>query len=268
MRELAGLAVRTRPSDGDSVLWIHGYTLDATSWDDLWEKLPAWNHVGIDLPGHGASRPFTADETLPDLARAIGGAAQGNGIRHLVALSVGTIVALQIAIEYPQAFSAIVLGAPGLGGGPQDNDARRVYERVVRNFQHGGSGAELRQIWMGEDSPLFRGLERGSRRWDRVAAIVDRHTWRELSDGSMFRLTNYVQRYEDLGCIASALLLLVGEQDMLAFRRSAEIIRRAVPSTTRIYLPNVGHLCMLQAPELAAVHVEHHLRTHLTPSSS
>ena len=262
MRELAGLAVRTRRGDGDSVLWIHGYTLDATSWQDLWEKLPAWNHVGIDLPGHGASRPFTADETLPDLGRAIGAAAQVHGIRYLVALSVGTIVALQVAIEYPHAFSAIVLGAPALGGGPQDPDARRVYEQVVRRFQHGRSGADLREVWMGEDSPLFRGLERCAQRWDRVAAIVDRHSWRELSDGGMFRLTNHVQRREDLARIASALLLLVGEQDMLAFRRSAEVIRRAVPSATRVYLPDVGHLCMLQTPELAAAHIERHLRAH------
>jgi pimeloyl-ACP methyl ester carboxylesterase len=262
VRELAGLAVRARAGNGDRVLWIHGYTLDATSWDELWLKLPAWNHVGIDLPGHGASRPFTPHDTLPELGRAIGAAASAHGIRHLIALSVGTIVALQAAIEYPQAFSAIVLGAPALGGGPQDPGARTVYERVVRRFQQRGSGRDLRAIWMAEDSPLFRGLEGCRQRWNRVAGIVDRHTWQELSSGGMFRFASHVQRREDLGRIRSAMLLLVGEQDMPAFRRSAEIIRRAVPAARRVYLPDTGHLCMLQTPDLAAACIESHLRAH------
>jgi pimeloyl-ACP methyl ester carboxylesterase len=262
VRELAGLAVRTQAGSGESVLWIHGYTLDSTSWDELWLRLPGWNHVGIDLPGHGASRPLSADETLPDLGRAIGAGALAHGIRHLAALSVGTIVALQAAMAYPQAFSSIVLGAPALGGGPQDRDARKVYERVVRTYQERGAGPHLKTIWMGDESPLFRGLEGSPQRWTRIADIVDRHTWEELSSGGMFRFTSHVQAEDDLRRIESAMLLLVGEQDMPAFRRSAEIIRRAVPSTRRVYLPDTGHLCMLQTPDLAAACIDGHLRAH------
>ena len=261
MRELAdGLAVRLRPADGESVLWIHGYTLDSTSWDELWDRLPGWNHIGLDLPGHGASRLLAPDETLPALGRAIGAAAEAHGIRHLVALSVGTIVALQAAIEHPQAFSSVVLGAPALGGGPQDADARRIYERVVRGFERNASSSELRLTWMADDSPIFRGLEECRERWDRVAAIVDRHSWRELAVGGLFRLTSHLQKQADLARIESRVLLLVGEQEMPAFRRSAELIRRAVPSAQRVYLPDAGHLCMLQAPERAAASIDAHLR--------
>jgi pimeloyl-ACP methyl ester carboxylesterase len=261
MRELAdGLAVRHQPGDGDSILWIHGYTLDSTSWDELWLKMPGWNHIGVDLPGHGASRPLAPGDTLPSLGQAIGAAALAHGIRHLVALSVGTIVAVQAAIEYPHVFSSLVLGAPALGGGPLDPDARKIYEKVVRRFQEDGSGPDLRRIWMSEESPLFRGLETCRERWVRLAAIVERHTWRELSTAGLFRLTGHVQQPADLARIRSAVLLLVGEQDMPAFRRSAELVRRAVPSARRIYLPDTGHLCMLQTPELAAISIEAHLR--------
>jgi pimeloyl-ACP methyl ester carboxylesterase len=262
MRELVdGLAVRLH-GNGDRVLWIHGYTLDSTSWEELWLKLPGWTHVGVDLPGHGASRPLAFDETLPALGRAIGAAALAHGIRHVVALSVGTIVALQAAIEHPRVFSSIVLGAPALGGGPQDPGARNIYERVVHQFQQSGQSPLLRAIWMGEESPLFRGLEGCRERWARIADIVDRHTWRELSIGGIYRVASHVQAPADLARIQASVLLLVGEQEMPAFRRSAELIRRAVPSARRVYLPDTGHLCMLQTPELAAASIEAHLRAH------
>ena len=42
--------------DGPAVVWIDGYTMDSTSWSELWGLLPGWRHLGIDLPGHGALR--------------------------------------------------------------------------------------------------------------------------------------------------------------------------------------------------------------------
>lgn len=257
-----GLAARRRPGAGDQVLWIHGYTLDSTSWQDLWDRLPGWSHIGLDLPGHGASRPLAPDEDLPSLARCIGRAAAGEGVRHLVALSFGTIVALQVAIEHPGAFASITLGAPALGGGPQDPEAERLYAVLLDLYRQRGRGPHLDALWLGAESPVFRGLDRGSGLWRQIAALVERHGWGELATGAMGRLTAHPQSRRDLGSVRAAMLVLVGDRDMVAFRRSAEILRRSVPAAERLYLPGAGHLCLLEEPERTACLLSAHLRRH------
>lgn len=257
-----GLAALRRPGAGDPILWIHGYTLDATSWQDLWDRLPGWSHIGLDLPGHGASRPLAPDEDLPALARCIGRAAAGEGVRHLVALSFGTIVALQVAIENTGDFASITLGAPALGGGPQDPEAQRLYASLLDLYQQRGRGPHLDELWLGAESPIFRGLDRGSGLWRRIAALVERHGWGELANGAMGRLTSHPQSRRDLGAVRSAMLVLVGDRDMAAFRRSAEILRRSVPAAERLYLPGAGHLCLLEEPERTAGLLSAHLLRH------
>lgn len=257
-----GLAARRRPGDGDRVLWIHGYTLDSASWLDLWDRLPGWSHVGLDLPGHGASRPLAGDESLPALARCIGRAAAQEGVRHLVALSFGTVVALQVAIEHPGAFASVTLGAPALGGGPQDPEAERLYADLTDLYRQCGRGPHLAARWLGAESPIFRGIDRDSRLWEQVSALVGRHGWDELATATMGRLAAHPQSRRDLGAVRAALLVLVGERDMPAFRRSAEILRRSVPAAERLYLPDAGHLCLLEEPERTAHLLSAHLRRH------
>src|SRR6476660_9216433 len=115
-----GIAARIMPSPADKVLWIHGYTLNSSIWGALWELLPGWSHIGIDLPGHGGSEQIRPGENLSTLASRIGASARRWAARHLVGLSFGGTLALQIAIEYPDAFASLGLSSPGLGGGPLD----------------------------------------------------------------------------------------------------------------------------------------------------
>ncbi len=268
MAELATLAPgfsgRLAQGTGDGVFWVHGYSLDASSWQDLWSLMPEWRHIGIDLPGHGASRPLVDGDDLPTLARELGRIALAQDARHLVALSFGTIIALQIAMEFPGAFRSIVLGAPALAGGPEDPEAQRVYEALAELFQRRGPGSHLVSVWMDEPSPIFRGLDRHSDLWRSLEALVGRHRWSELESNAMHHLTGQPQTERALRSIRTPLLILLGDDEMPAFKRCAEIIHRAAPATERVYLPDIGHLCMLQAPQRCAALIDAHLRANGT----
>jgi pimeloyl-ACP methyl ester carboxylesterase len=255
-----GLALRELPGPGDRVLWLHGYTLDATSWVDLWRRLPEWHHLGVDLPGHGASRPLRTTEDLPSLARMIGGAALTRGASHVVALSFGTLIALQIAMEHPGAFRSITLGAPALGGGPQDPEAERTYEMLHRLYRKDGLGAHLTTTWMEKPSPVFRHVNRESELWPKLVSLVSQHRWEELSGGSMQRLSGHPQAEPAIRRITAPILIVLGENDMPAFHRCGEIIRRSARAARRVYLEGAGHLCMLESPERAGAIIDSHLR--------
>jgi pimeloyl-ACP methyl ester carboxylesterase len=244
----------------ERVLWIHGYSLDSRIWDELWGHLPAWHHLGIDLPGHGQSRPISPGLDLERLARCLGRFAVEQNVRHLVGLSFGGMVALQVAIEYPDAFASLVLGAPALGGGPQDRYAQARNLELSQMYRARGCGPWLRDLWMTSPPEIFKGASKHPALWHRLHGIVGDHHWAELADSRMQALTTHRQGAEDLRKIKAATLVVIGDEDADAFKRCAELIRRGIPDCCRVYLENTGHLTLLE--RAATVHpiVDSHFR--------
>src|ERR1700760_2104480 len=111
----AKLHFRT-PGSGPAVLWLHGYTMDSSVWTELWDRLPGWRHVGVDLPGHGQSPPLVPGLTLADLAAQAAEVAKATSAHLVVGLSLGSSVALQLAIDRPDLVRRLVVGAPTIAG--------------------------------------------------------------------------------------------------------------------------------------------------------
>ncbi|GAA4971225.1 alpha/beta hydrolase [Pseudonocardia tropica] len=241
------------------MLWIHGYTLDSGIWAALWDRLPEYTHVGIDLPGHGESAPLRREEGLGVLADRLGRIASGLGARHVVALSFGTIVAIELAARWTDTVRTLVLGAPALGGGPQDPVTQRRYREIIRCHRRSGPGKELRDLWLRRDSNVFRHASRDPSLWALLQSTVARHRWTELRDGSMHRLTAQTQDKALLRRITADTLLLLGEHEMPAFVASAARIRSAVRRSRRAEVPGTGHLCLLEDPDTAAALIGVHL---------
>jgi pimeloyl-ACP methyl ester carboxylesterase len=226
----------------------------------LWNLLPGWSHIGVELPGHGAAAWEAYGRDLPTVARRIGHYALARDVRHLVALSFGTVIALQVAIEFPDSFKTLVLAAPALGAGPQDKEVEARYEELEQLYRLRGPGPHMRERWMQSPPNLFKGAEGNAELWQSLCEVIDRHAWRELEKFGMQVFTSHPQRERELKKIQAATLILLGENEMPAFKRCAEIIRRSVPRCERVYLPRIGHLCLLEAPQQVAPLIAEHLR--------
>lgn len=262
-----GMSATIRDGPGEGVLWIHGYTMDSRIWRRLWDLLPDWCHVGIDLPGHGASLPMPDDLDLPRLGRCLGDFAQEQDLHHLVGLSFGGMVALQAAIERPDVFRTLVLGAPALAGGPQDRYAQARNLELLAAYRARGAGPWLGRIWMSPGPAIFEGVARQPHLQRELAAIIADHSWAELATGGMQRLTCHPQTAEALRRITADTLVLVGSEDTEAFRRSAELIRRAIPACHRVHLDGIGHLTLLESPETLWALLDTHFRVAAAPSA-
>jgi pimeloyl-ACP methyl ester carboxylesterase len=254
--EYDGMSLYVSPGANRSVLWIHGYTLDHTIWEELWAKLPGWRHVGVDLPGHGRSRPIGDEDTLPGLGRKLAGLAAAYDVGHLVGMSFGGMITIQTAIETSHPFTSVTLGSPALGGGPTDAEAATKNLQLIQLYREKGPGPWLRELWMQWPPDIFKSAAADPSLWNALIKVVERHSWSELQDTRMERLATYSQLAQ-LATIRCPTLVLVGENDMAAFKRCAELIRRAVPQCRRMYLPATGHLSLLIrsheiAPLLAA----------------
>ena len=256
-----GLAARVVDGGGDAVLWIHGYTLDSSIWGEVWERLPGWCHIGIDLPGHGSSEPLPPGATMPELARRVIRFAQDHAVRHVIGLSFGGMLALQMAIEAPDAFATLTLSSPALGGGPENPHAHARNRELMRLYRERGAGPWMTELWMTWPPDIFRGASRHPDLWRRLRSAIDRHAWDELDDGRLHRLTRYPQQAQELARVRAPVLLLVGEDDMPSFKRSADLLWRGIGRCERVYCTGAGHLSLLEEASAVCHLVEAHLRS-------
>ncbi|GAA4993805.1 alpha/beta fold hydrolase [Actinopolymorpha pittospori] len=254
-----GLSV-TEVGAGPGVLWLHGYTMRAAVWQPLWDLLPGWRHVGIDLPWHGSSRSLRPEEDLGALADTVVSAAARTSIAHVVALSFGTVLAAEMAIRHPQAFESWTLAAPALAGMPHEPTVERRYVDLATLFARHGPGPHMTRLWMTSPPATFAGLDSRPDACPRVRALIEQHEWRELRDGGMRRLVDRPQRAGELAAVETPVLVVLGERDLFTHRACARSIAAAVPSATVRVMPGCGHLALLEDPGSAAALVGDHLR--------
>jgi pimeloyl-ACP methyl ester carboxylesterase len=265
-----GLALRWHGSAGPAVLWVHGYTMDSSVWEPLWSRLPGWRHLGVDLPGHGRSRPPAPTERMDALGAQVAGLCTRYGARHLVGMSFGSTVAVQAAITARHRLASLVLAAPAVAGAPTDPAAEIRYGQLAELYARYGPGPHLTALWMASPPDIFRGAQAHPELWESLRALIDRHTWWELGNGAMRSLADHAQPPAALARIAAGTLVLLGDADMPAFRCSAALVDRWVPHSRVLEVADAGHLCLLERPEVTAPVLDGHLAAAeaLRPASS
>ena len=258
-----GIVARAQPGPGSKVLWIHGYTLDSSSWREMWRRLPGWHHIGLDLPAHGDSADIGPEDDLRQLGRKVVDFCRAQDIHHVVALSFGTLTATQAAIEAPDYFKSMVLGAPSLAGGPSDAEVGATYWKLHQLYKTVGPGPEMKATWMA--CIAWNGIERHPELREELGQLVADHRWTELDNWAIHRLLQPAHDDADLRRIRTPILVVIGDGDLPAFHTCAGILERELPDCVRVTLRDTGHLCMLQSPEPSAIAIERHLRAHDGP---
>jgi pimeloyl-ACP methyl ester carboxylesterase len=106
---------------GPPIVLIHGLGGSATNWSELAPLLARTHRViAPDLPGHGGSEPLVAVAGLQSFADRVHAVMEHEGVvpAPVVGHSLGGLVALRLALRWPQSVNALVLaGSAGLSIG-------------------------------------------------------------------------------------------------------------------------------------------------------
>ena len=253
-----GLAVSAMGS-GPRVLWLHGYSMRSEVWKPLWDRLPGWRHLGLDLPWHGASRDLRDGEDLADLADTVVAHARSHGVDHVVGLSFGTVLASEMAVRHPDFGACWLLVAPALAGMPHEPPVASRYRDLATMYAARGPGPHLTDLWMSTPPAIFAGVNARPQVRERIRAIIDSHRWRELADEGMRPLVSRAQQPAELAVITGELHVVVGQLDLLFHRACARSLELEAGATVH-RMPGCGHLPLLEDPAAAAPLVEGVLR--------
>lgn len=237
-----------RTSSPQTLVFIHGSGDSARVWDGVIERLTEYSCVALDLPGHGTlvDRSGPPDMSVSDYVDAVRTELMRRELTGacVIGHSLGSAIALRLALEYPSLASALVL----VGAGARLRvlpalleEARNQPERTRARLVELGTAdmnAALRQQYIASSPPCAEGV-----------------LYRDLAACDAFDVMGELAR------IAQPALVVVGDSDRLTPPKYAEYLRDHLPAARLVVIKDAGHYLALEQPEQLAAAMRSWLST-------
>ncbi len=246
----------TGPRQAPAVILANSLGTDLRLWDEVAEQLSRnWRVIVYDKRGHGLSEvpagPYTIDGFTDDLI----GLADHVGLARfaLVGLSIGGLIAQNVAIRHPERLTALVLADTAPKIGTAESWAARI--ETVRKHGLAAIADPVMERWF---TPSFH-----------EKRAVDLAGWRNLfqrqpADG--YAATCEALRDADLtdaiGTISAPTLVVCGDGDLST---PPELVRAAaerIPGARFATIEGCGHIPPAEQPRALLALLEAHLAEH------
>jgi pimeloyl-ACP methyl ester carboxylesterase len=234
----------TRKGKGQSLLLLHGYPLDRSTWNAVGEMLAAdFDLIIPDLRGFGSSDVMAADRSMIEYASDLAGLMELLKIRkaHVVGHSMGGYVALAFAREFASKVAGLGLVSSQVAADtPERKAARQATARQV--MEQGVEGvAEGMTLKLSPDA--------------RVQTRVRDVILRQRPLGLSVALDAMAGRLDSTDVLRSFRLPVVivhGDADELIPVDRAREMKSLVPAAHYLELPGGGHMPMMENPPAVA----------------
>lgn len=281
--------VRTAPAqpDAEPAVLVHGLGGSALNWTDLMDLLSRAESQGpgtaglaceaLDLPGFGFSpAPPTGDYSLAARADAVIALIEqrGNWPVHLIGNSMGGAIAIRIAARRPDLVRTLTLISPAL----PDLRPRALPMRLVLVSVPGVGRTVMRRMLAVPPErrtdmtigDLFAdpGRMPPERRAEAVTEVIRRDGLDYAADallGSTRALvTEYLRKgpmslWRDAARVTAPTLVIHGSHDRLVNPVTAARAARTFKSCRVLVLPRIGHVAMMERPDLVAAEMREFL---------
>jgi 3-oxoadipate enol-lactonase len=235
-----------KEGNGPAVVLSHALGCDLGMWDDLVPLLtPKFTVLRYDQRGHGKSQivpgPFGIDAMADDAAELIRDVIAGEV--HFVGLSLGGMVAQQIAMRHPELIRSIVVANSACH---YDEADRVMWQARIDTVLSRGMGAiadGAMQRWF---TPEFRSDATGAPRVARLRAVL------EATDAKAYAASCEAVSRIDFGAtnplVACPALVVAGTRDEATPLAMAEGIVNTI-SGARLATLDAAHLSAVERPE-------------------
>jgi 3-oxoadipate enol-lactonase len=235
--------------EGTPIVLVHGFTNFGLSW---MQQLPLLVHSGYrvivpDLYGHGLSQRAAGVASVETLAADMVALLDHLSLDRAIVcgLSLGGMVAQQLALDYPQRVSALVIANSRAKF--SDPHLKTVVEGWIATFEK-PQGPELRlqATWPALLSERFRDSPTGEAALAIWTLLARGNSGASLSNVALGMLSFDV--LERLGAIRVPTLVISGEHDKLFPPAQAKEVADGIPGATFHVIPGAAHISCLDSP--------------------
>jgi len=246
---------------GTPVVFVHEFAGDTRSWEPQVRALArlyrciAYNARGYppsDVPAEAAR--YSQDRARDDIRAVLD--ALGIDKAHIVGLSMGGFATLHFGLAYPTRARSLVIAACGYGAEPATRGRFAAEaEASARRCEELGMEAAAAALAMAPARAQFQ--NRDPRGWREFAARLAEHsptgsalTLRGVQKArpSLYELT------EGMRGIDVPTLIMTGDEDWPCLE-PALMMKRNVPTSALVVMPNAGHAINLEDPAAFNAHL-------------
>ncbi|WP_205698026.1 alpha/beta fold hydrolase [Conexibacter sp. SYSU D00693] len=241
----------TDAGDGEPVLVVTGWTISSAIFDELGERLvdAGVRVIAYDHRGTGRSASWLGPVSIASLAADAARVLDEREVEsaHVVGLSLGAAIALELAVRMPARVRSLCL-VGGTAGGPSmtlpgPGPAGRALAALGRD--------SLRRLGLWPAALLFSDEFRREHP-ERVKELTEpfiRHRPPPWAIGWQTLAASCFSRAASLGDVSAPTLLLHGGADVMVPPRNAKVMARALPDAELHVVPGAGHAVVFERPD-------------------
>ena len=233
----------TGENNDETIVFLHGEGISGWMWDEQLKAFSEYHCIIPDLPGHGKSaevKPVTVQDAADMIIDIIKNKAK-NGKAHLVGLSMGAQIAVQILNTAPEVVNHVLISGA-----------------LVRNSQPTESFLELLDnliaLYLPDKNKIIR-IMSYVRSYNIPKNLIDK--FRESTYviepyylDKILRETMLFKMPDNLEHANVPVLVMAGEKDYRIINESALTLLNVLPNSKGAVALKVGHLWNIENPEL------------------
>ena len=251
-----------RAGSGEPLLLIQGMSGTHVAWGEPFLE-PLREHfdvIAFDNRGIGLSAPidgpFTIVEMAEDTAALMG--ELGLESAHVVGISMGGMIAQELALAHPERLRSLTLGCTYCGGPGSQLMPEENARKLLGGLASGDRDKAIRAGYEVNLSPAFRADESHFAAFHEMATSVPAAKQTiELQVQAIFGHDTSGR----LGEISAPTLIVHGTEDGVLPYPDGELIASLMPSARFETLEGVGHMFWWEQPEVSADLIREHALT-------
>jgi pimeloyl-ACP methyl ester carboxylesterase len=253
-----------RAGEGEPLLLVQGMSGTHLSWGEPFPRALraggletiAYDHRGVGHSDRVEPHQLFSIAELADDAAALLDVLEIESA-HALGVSMGGMVAQELALRHPESVRTLTLGCTFTGGAHAVMPDAAVGLALAEALRFGDRERALRRLWELNVSPAFAAEPGAYETFGGLAAALP------VSVRMIFMQLGAIGGHDTgsrLGAIAAPTLVLHGTDDRMIPVANAEILTRLIPGARLALLEGVGHGFWWEQPERAARLVLDHAR--------
>jgi 3-oxoadipate enol-lactonase len=252
-----------RAGSGPPLLMIMGMSGTFDHWDPafLADLRRDFETIVYDHRGVGASSRLEGPVTIAQLAQDAVGLLAALEIEsaHVLGISMGGMVAQELALNHPERVRALALGCTYCGGEGSAVASEEVMRRLAEGMMSGDRERALRTGWEVNVSPEFAANDEAYARFREIG--LRRAVPVEVIMEQMRAITEH-DTSARLPEIALPTLVIHGTLDQMLPVQNGHMIAGLIPDSHLEIFDEVGHLFFWEQPQRSAELVRAHAAVH------
>lgn len=248
-----------RAGSGEPLLLIQGMSGTHVSWGEPFKGAleDEFDVIAFDNRGIGLSAPVDGPFTIVEMAEDTAGLLEALGVEtaHVVGISMGGMIAQELALAHPERLRSLTLGCTYCGGPGSQLMPEENLQKLVAGMASGDREKAIRAGYEVNLSPAFRADEGHFAAFHEMATTVPAaKATIELQAQAIFSHDTSGR----LGEISVPTLIVHGTEDGVLPFPNGELIASLMPAARFEVFEGIGHMFWWEKPQRSADLIREH----------